>query len=145
MASKKVLVAAIAAAGLTGLTAEVLEKKTVADLEALARENDIPAEEEPAKPAAGKRADDDPRTGKIVKCRIEPGHGPGGNDPVFGCVNGYNFYAKRGEEIELDEGFIKHLAAIDSGEVVQVLDEKTGKPTGETKVVDRRRFQITVI
>lgn len=142
MASKKSLIAAIVSAGL-GIAPAELEKKSVAELEALAKENDIVVEEDQPKPTAGKRADDDPRTGKILKCRIEPGHGPGGNDPVFGSVNGFNFYAKRGAEIELDEGFIKHLEGIESGEVVQEIDEKTGKPTGETKVISRRRFQIT--
>lgn len=144
MATKKSLIAAILAAGLAGVTEADLNKKTEVELEALAKENDITvADDKPKAKTEVKRSEDDPRTGKLVKCRIEPGHGPDGKYPVFASVNGYNFQAKRGEEIELDSGFVKHLKSITYTDVEAVVDEKTGKPTGEIKMIDRARFQIT--
>lgn len=118
-------------------------------LTALLKENDPDfkpaAETQPQK--KGSKADKDegdPRTGKKVNCRIEIGSETTEKGPVYACVNGFDFQAPRGKEIELDEGFVKHLQSQMVTESEAVVDDK-GRPTGEVVERDRPRFQVTVL
>lgn len=139
MATKAQLIAALAAAG---ITAEHTDGKTVDQLNALAKENGISIDEPKETATGSKRSDDDPRTGKKIKCRIEYSTDPGGREDVYGSVNGYNFVAKRGQEIMLDEGFVDHLEGIVITDTEVKLTAE-GKPTGELLEVNRNRFQVT--
>lgn len=112
-------------------------------LDALLKEND---------PAAGRTSNteadkgvatgkgDDPRTGTKKRCRIEVGSGPDGKFDVFGSVNGFNFVAKRGKEIELDTGFIAHLRSLYVTEFSPVIEN--GKETGEYTSDNIPRFNV---
>lgn len=119
-----------------GIT-EDLTKKTAAELDALLAEND----DSPAAEAAVSPTGADPRTGKLIEVRIEFSSEPGGREDVFAGVNGHVFNAKRGQWIELDEGFVRHLEGTEITDVEPVL--RDGKPTGETILVDRSRYQVT--
>lgn len=127
--------------------ADEIKKMSEAALTALLRENDPEFKAQQTTKAASKgdikRAPDDPRTGVLVKCRIEATSDPDGKFDVFACVNGYNIQAKRNQEIELDEGFVKHLQSLYITDVeAEVVD---GKPTGRYVDTDRPRFPITLL
>ncbi|WP_418131466.1 hypothetical protein [Variovorax sp. 278MFTsu5.1] len=111
-------------------------------LEALLKENDPTpgraATESDKGVATGKG--DDPRTGIKKRCRIEVGSGPDGKFDVFGSVNGFNFVAKRGKEIELDTGFIAHLRSLYVTEFSPVIEN--GKETGEYTSDNIPRFNV---
>lgn len=122
-----------------------LKKMSDTALKALLKENDPEYQEEEAddkQAPKGKRLSDDPRTGNKILCRIEIGQDNSEKGPVYACVNGYDFQAPRGKEIELDEGFIEHLESQFVTESEAVLDDK-GRPTGEVIERDRPRFQVT--
>lgn len=128
-------------------TSEELEALKDDKLVALLKENDPTFTPDQPKGAAAKasvkRADDDPRTGKLVKCRIEATSDPDGKFDVYACVNGYNIQAKRNTVIELDEGFVKHLQSIYITDTeAEVID---GKATGKVIETPRPRFPITLL
>lgn len=137
----------IARASKLGLGSESeLKKMGDAQLVALLKEND-PEFTEPApkaSPAADKDMGDDPRTGRKLRVRIEMGHEAQEKGPVYGCVNGFDFYAPRAKEVEMDEGFVEHLRSQYVTESMAVLDDK-GHPTGEVVETDRPRFQVTIL
>lgn len=141
MASKQTIILALVAAG---IPEEGLLSKTNAELVALAKENGV--QYDTPKPAAADGEveidEADPRTGRKINVRIEIGPEAGGKEDVFASVNGYNFVAKRGKSIELDEGFVKHLESIETTDVEAVIGDN-GRPTGEVQEINRRRFQIT--
>lgn len=139
MATKAQIIALLVAAG---IAEDQLAGKSAAELTAIAAENGVSIDSVPAVVAPSKRAEDDPRTGKLIKCRIEYSTDPGGREDVYGSVNGYNFLAKRGQEIMLDEGFVDHLESIVITDTEVKLDQN-GKPTGEILEVNRNRFQVT--
>ena len=137
----------IARALALGLGSEAdLKKKGEDALAALLKENDpdfkLEDTSKAAKAAKEERADDDPRTGVKVRCRIEVGADAAEKGPVYACVNGYDFQAPRGKEIELDEGFIAHLESQVVTDSEAVMDDK-GRPTGDIVERDRPRFQVT--
>lgn len=123
-----------------------LKKLSNPDLEALLKEND-PEFGKASQPksergvATGKGAD--PRTGVTRRCRIEASSDPDGKFPVYGSVNGYNFEAPRGKEIELDSGFIEHLRSLTITEFEPVVID--GKHTGEYNEVHRPRFNVVTL
>lgn len=145
MASKQTIILALVAAG---IPEDGLADKTNAQLVALAKENNVVYSGEPPAAAALQAGDDaeiddsDPRTGRKIKVRIEIGAEAGGKEDVFASVNGYNFVAKRGKEIELDEGFVRHLENVETTDVEAVIGDN-GRPTGEVVEIPRRRFQIS--
>lgn len=141
MATKAQLIAILIAAG---IPEDQTVGKSVTELNAIAAEHGVnpnPTQDQPDA-AQARRADDDPRTGVKVKCRIEYSTDPGGREDVYGSINGYNFVAKRGQEIDLDEGFVDHLESIVITDTEVKLDGN-GKPTGELLEVNRNRFQVT--
>lgn len=121
-----------------------LKKLSNTDLESLLKENDpdfgktAQGSDETGK-ATGKG--DDPRTGKKIRCRIEASSDPDGKFPVYGSVNGYNFEAPRGKDIELDEGFVRHLRGLTITDFEAVLTGD-GRPTGDYNEVHRARFNV---
>lgn len=116
---------------------EDLSKKSTAELDALLVENDDSPAADELTPSTGA----DPRTGKKIEVRIEISSEPGGKEDVFAGVNGHVFNAKRGQWIELDEGFVRHLENTEITDVEPVI--VNGKPTGETVLVNRNRYQVT--
>lgn len=122
-----------------------LKKLSNPDLESLLKENDpdfgksAPVSEKGV--ATGKG--DDPRTGIKKLCRIEASSDPDGKFPVYGSVNGYNFEAPRGKEIELDTGFISHLRGLVITEFEPVLID--GKHNGDYNEVHRPRFNVVTL
>jgi len=120
-----------------------LKKLSNPDLEALLKEND-PDFSKASEPKSDKGQatgkGDDPRTGIKKRCRIEASSDPDGKFPVYGSVNGHNFEAPRGKEIELDTGFITHLRGLTITEFEPVVID--GKHTGDYNEVHRPRFNV---
>lgn len=141
MATKAEIIAALSAAG---IGEEHTIGKTVAQLQLLAEENGVSLGEVKEPVRASGRSEDDPRTGRLVKCRIEYSTDPGGREDAYGSVNGFNVVAKRGQEIELDEGFVKHFEGIVITDV-EAQRDANGKETGALLEVNRKRFQVSRI
>jgi len=129
-----------------GLTLD-LSHKSAAELSDLIEENDPEFRkarlEDDGDNDGSASTGDDPRTGKKITCRIENSSEPGGKEDVFAGVNGFTFLAKRGQWIELDEGFVNHLRGISVTDIVPVMGPN-GRPTGEIHEVPRSRYQVTL-
>lgn len=121
---------------------EDLSAKSAAELDALLAENDLSRAADRAEPEVDDGSDvgKDPRTGRKVAVRVEVSADPGGREDVFLCVNGHALSIKRGQWVDLDEGFVQVLESIEMAEEVPSIEN--GRVVG-TETVYRNRFQVT--